>query len=81
MRKQSKTIYLQKKSEYSPEISVSIDFNYSPATFGTREDPPEDEEIEITDVQLESGTLIDLLFFFDSLNPIEYLTQKISESL
>jgi len=80
MRKHETTLYLQKADKYQPAISVTCTFNYSPATFGTREDPPEDEEIEILDVKMEDGTLADLLYFMDSLNAIEFLTQKISET-
>lgn len=80
MRKHETTLYLQKVNKYQPAISVTCTFNYSPATLGTREDPPEDEEIEILDVKMEDGTIADLLYFMDSLNAIEFLTQKISET-
>lgn len=80
MRKATQTLWLQKETKTQPAITVTCTFNYSPATLGSREEPPEDEEIEILDVKIEDGTLADFLYYVTDLNAIEFLTEKISET-
>ncbi|MFK5284179.1 hypothetical protein ACI3PL_31835, partial [Lacticaseibacillus paracasei] len=75
-RKQSTTIYLEKKKDKTPELSVTVTYDYSPAYLGSREDPPEDEEIEITDIKLEGGTLANLIFFLGGTDAFDLLTKK-----
>lgn len=81
MRKQSTTIYLEKKKDKSPALSVTVTYDYSPAYLGSYEDPPEGEEIEITDIKLEDGSLVDLIFFLAGTDAFDLLTEKISEAL
>lgn len=79
MRKESATIYLEKKKDNTPELSITVYYDYSPAYLGTYEDAPEGEEIEITDIKLDEGTLADLIFFLGGTSAFDLITKKISE--
>lgn len=80
MTKQTQTLWLQKATKNQPAITVTCTFNYAPATLGSREEPPEDEEIEITDIKLEEGSLADLIFHLGGTEAFDLLTKKISET-
>lgn len=75
MRKQETTLYLEKE----PKLSITVRYDYSPPTFGSWEDRPESEEIELNDITIEDGTILDLIWHLDNKKSIDYLTEKISE--